>query len=378
MTQTVQKKSSAFRSVLYMALELSKSTWLLAFSDGDKIRRKGIRARNLDRVVEEVASAKRRFGLAEDVEMVSCYEAGLDGFWIHRWLLSKGVRNHVIDAGSIEGSSRRRKPKTDKIDAEKLVRDLIRHDRGEKRVWSVVRVPSLEQEDERRPHRELESLRRERTRLVNRMWGLLMSQGLCDVKFGRNFEDSFSRLELWDGGPLPTHLEREILRIRERIELVERQIGEIRKARARWLEQPSTEADRCAEKLFRIKAVGENSAWLFSTEFFAWREFKNGKQVGALGGLTGTPHASGSMNREKGISKAGNARVRRMAVELAWSWQRWQPQSALTKWFKERFGSGGPRMRRIGIVALARKILVVLWRYLEFGEVPEGAVMKAV
>jgi transposase len=210
------------------------------------------------------------------------------------------------------------------------------------------------------------------------MWGLLMSQGLCDVKFGRAFEESLSKLELWDGGPLPVHLEREILRIRERIELVERQISEIRKARARWLEQPSTEADLCAEKLYRIKAVGENSAWLFSTEFFAWREFKNGKQVGALGGLTGTPHASGNMSRERGISKAGNARVRRMAVELAWSWQRWQPQSALTKWFKERFGSGGSRMRRIGIVALARKILVALWRYLEFGEVPEGAVLKVV
>ncbi len=308
--------------------------------------------------------------------MVSCYEAGRDGFWLDRYLKSWSVENVVVDAASIEVKRRRRRVKTDRVDAVKLVTMLVRWDEGETTVWSVVRVPSVEEEDQRHLHRELLTLKKERTRQVNRMKGLLANQGVrLEVK--KDFLERLEAVRLWDGSSLCAGFLFRLQREYERLEFIWEQVQELEAERRRLLrESESAEMDQIRD-LSRLKGIGVNSAWLYVMEFFGWREFRNGKQVGSLAGLTPTHHQSGNLFREQGIDKSGNKRVRAMAIEIAWGWLRFQPHSQLSKWYQERFGGGGPRMRKVGIVALARKLLIALWRYLDQGVIPEGAELKA-
>lgn len=360
--------------VLYMALELSQKSWRCVFSDGGKERQVSIEARDLVRLGEEVGKAKRRFGLAPEARVRSCYEAGRDGFWLHRYLLSRGIENVVLESSSIEVDRRARRVKTDRLDGGRLLKQLLRHHR-EGDVLRVVRVPSLEQEDGRRLHRELERLKKERTGHRNRIQGLLATQGVV-LKPGRGFLSRLAGVVLWNGEPLPSDLREELEREYGRLRLVEEQMRGLEAERLKRLEERPELGQVLA--LARLRGLGCGSAWVLVMEFFGWRGFRNRREVGAAAGLVGTPYESGESRREQGISKAGNWRVRTLMIELGWSWLRYQPDSALSRWFRERFGGGGKRSRRIGVVALARRLLIGLWRYLEFGEVLAGAQLKPV
>jgi transposase len=361
---------------LYMAMELSNSTWKLAMrSEASKVSRYNVQARDLKGVLDKMRRARRRFGLADDSRVVSCYEAGRDGFWLHRWLSSEGVDNKVIDPASVEVNRRKRRTKTDRLDAEKLLSSLMRYEGGEKNVWAVVRVPTVEDEDRRRLHRELQRLKEERTGHTNRIRSLLVLHGLEVVGAlrGGRLRAGLDKFRCWDEKGLPPSVKAELNREANRLELVEEQILELTREQRQAMKDPATEPLRKVEALSRLRGIGTQSAWVFVHEAFGWRKFKNRRQLGAFAGLTGTPYASGNSERDQGISKAGNWRVRSMIVEIAWCWLRFQPRSKLTLWFQNRFAGGGKRMRRKGIVAMARRLLIDLWRYVEFGEVPAGA-----
>lgn len=364
--------------VLFLAFELSNKNWRLGFSTGwgQKARERNIPARDLARLAEEIEMARHRFKLSGTCRVVSCYEAGRDGFWLHRYLTAVRIENRVVDSSSIEVNRRAKHAKTDSLDVAKLLAMLIRYEGGEKRVWSVVRVPTLREEDERQGHRELTKLKSDRAREVNRIKGLLVSQGIVIEKRGKADVDP-EKLSLWDGSPLPEGLKERIRRGTERITQLDGQIAEIEGKRLDELMYSPRPDARKARALMNLKGIGPQTAWVCVKEFFGWREFKNRRQIGALAGLTPTPYQSGASAREQGISKAGNRHVRARAIETAWFWLRYQPKSALSRWYFERFADGGARRRRIGIVALARKLLIVLWRYLETGELPAGAAVKA-
>jgi transposase len=358
-----------------MALELSEKTWKLGFSTGlgQEPRQRDIPARGIPVVEQEIRAAKERFGLPPDTPVVSCYEAGRDGFWLHRWLLSLGVGSVVVDSSSIEIDRRQRRAKTDRLDVKKLLKMLVRYEQGERDVWRTVRVPSVAEEDSRQLHRELETLRHEQTSHTNRIKGLLSSCGLV-LEVDRDLPKQLKRLRQWDGSPLPADLHARLLREFERMQVVSRQIRALERERARRIRlDDSDPAVKQVRALLGVKGIGVNSSWLYVREVFGWREIRNRRQVGAIVGLTGSPYRSGNLDHEQGISKAGNRRMRAMAVEIAWGWLRFQRQSALSRWYERRFAQGGKRLRRIGIVALARKLLVALWKYLESGVPPEGA-----
>jgi transposase len=320
----------------------------------------------------EIGRAKSRFRLAEDTPVISCYEAGRDGFWLHRFLVSKGVQNLVVDSSSIEVNRRKRRAKSDRLDAAKLVSMLMRWHSGEKKVWSVVRVPSVEAEDGRQLHRELIELKGERTAHVNCIKGLLASVGL-EAVVDAKLPERLDAVRLWDGTPVPGGMRQRILREFERWQLVSRQIQELEAQRRRAMRDDDTPQVKKVRQLRNLRGIGENGAWLLVHEFFAWREIKNRRELASLAGLTPTPYDSGKSRREQGISKAGNRRVRWMMVQLAWGWLRYQPNSELSRWFLRRFGREKARLRKVGIVALARKLLIALWKYVETGERPAGA-----
>ena len=370
---------TATTPTLFVSFELGESTWKLAFTTGlgQRPRERTVPARSRAAVLREVAQAKRRFGLPPEAEVASCYEAGREGFWLHRWLVAEGIESRVVDASSIEVNRRLRRAKTDRMDAVRLVLLLVRFWSGERSVWSVVRVPSPEEEDRRHLHRELLTLKRERTRIANRIQGMLANQGLR-IDWRRPLGPQLAALRLWDGSPLPAGLRERLECEGERLALLNRQIDALAAARRERIRQGQDAAVRQVRQLLALRGIGTHSAWLYGMEFFGWRRFRNGKEVGPLAGLTPTPHQSGDLRREQGIAKAGNRHVRGMAIEIAWGWLRFQPRSALTRWYEERFGRGSSRLRRIGIVAVARKLLVALWRYLETGVVPEGAEVQAV
>ena len=376
---TPKKNDSKKESVLHLAFELSQKKWKLGFSNGNKMRFKSIDARNLEQLEEEIEKAKDRFRLDDDVRIVSCYEAGRDGFWLHRYLLSHGIENVVVDSSSIEVNRRKRRAKTDRIDARKLLSMLMRYHGGERKVWSVVRVPSVEAEDGRQLGRELDALNKERTRHRSRIRGLLIREGL-EVKnpSGKKFLQELESLCTWDGKELPADLKARIVREYERLRMVEEQMGILRKERERKVEAADTLSMRKVAQLRRLYGIGVTSSWDFVMEMFGWREFRNRKEVGAFPGLTPTPYDSGGSQREQGISKAGRGRIRALNIQIAWGWLRFQPKSKLSRWYIERFALGGKRMRRIGIVAVARRLLIDLWRYLEYGVVPEGARLRPV
>ena len=363
---------------LYVAFELGNKEWKLGFTVGfgQKPRERTVLAGDLGGVKREIERAKRRFGLSKRARVLSCYEAGRDGFWLHRYLVHIGVRNLVVDSSSIEVNRRARRAKTDKLDLGKLLTMLMRYDHGEWKVWSVVRVPTVEQEDNRQLHRELWALRGERTRHINRIKGLLASYGVR-MRVDRGFLVRLETKRLWDGRLVPEGLKRRLVREYERFEMVNRQIDEIKQQRADLIKTSKDPDVAMVRQLLTLRGIGPNSSWLYVKEFFGWREFRNGREVGSLAGLTPTPHQSGDEARERGISKAGNRHVRSTAIQIAWAWLRWQPESKLSRWYQERFANGSGRLRRIGIVALARRLLIDLWRYLKDGVIPEGAQLKA-
>jgi transposase len=370
-------ETTATAPVLLLAFELGESAWLLGFSPGfgQKVRRRKIAARDTAALLREIAQAKEHFGLAPETSVRSCYEAGRDGFWLHRFLEGHDVANVVVDSASIEVNRRKRRAKTDRLDVVGLVDLLARHLAGShKPPFSVVSVPSIADEDRRHLGRELKLVKKDRTRISNRIKGLLANVGLV-LDGGRNLRGQIERLRLWNGEPLPPFLQARLLRYAADYELQSARIRELEQERKGLLR--SAKPDPAVAKVWRmleLKGVGIESAWCYGTEFFGWRSFANRRQVGSLAGLTPTPHDSGAQEREKGIGKDGSRWVRGVAIEQAWAWLRFQPQSALSQWYQSRFGGGSQRLRKIGIVALARKLLIALWRFVEFGELPEGAV----
>ena len=362
---------------LYMAFELSQSKWKLGFSIGfgQELRIRTIKARDLAALQDEIKAAQKWFRLPEDTPVLSCYEAGREGFWLHRFLQSKGIESLVIDSSSIEVNRKARRAKTDRLDARKLLMMLMRYYLGEERVWSVVNAPSPEAEDNRHLHRELGALKAERTRHINRIKGLMVGQGI-DIVITDDFLAQLDTIRLWHGLPLPPGLRSRLAYEYQGLRFVEAQIKALEAERLDLIRH-STRADvELVRQLLRLKGIGVGSAWLFVMEFFAWRQFRNRREVGALSGLTPTPYQSGDDNREQGISKEGNTFVRSIAIQIAWGWLRHQPDSKLSRWYQKRFGRGGKRLRKIGIVAVARKLLIDCWIYLETGLVPEGVELK--
>lgn len=375
MTATPTSNGTTTTGVLYVAFELGDKDWKLAFTVGlgQKPRLRSMPARELPLLQAEIAKAKKRFGLPAEAPVKSCYEAGRDGFWLHRYLSACGVDNSVVDSASIEVNRRQRRAKTDRLDAGKLVNLLLRYHGGEPKVWCVVRVPSAAAEDARQLHRELEELKEERTAHGNRIKGLLASHGLNMPASVKGFAQELAEARLWDGSAVPADLQRRLLREHERWQVLERQIRELENERRQRIRRDQTPQVDKVRELLRLWGVGLNGAWLLVYELFAWRRFDNRKQVGGCVGLTPTPYNSGDSRREQGISRAGNRRLRRMLIELAWCWLRWQPDSDLSQWYLRRFGASNGRSRKVGVVAVARKLLIALWKYVERGEVPAGA-----
>ena len=376
-TRNAQDTTSA--GTLFVSFELSDKNWKLGFTTGhgQKPRERTVTARDQKRVLDEIAQAKRRFGLPETAPVVSCYEAGREGFWLHRFLEAHGMTNHVVDSSAIEVSRRQRRAKSDGLDVRKLLSMLIRYHEGERQVWQVVNVPSVEAEDQRHLHRDLETLKRERASTTARIKGLLRSQGI-QVTSLTKLPEQLDALRRWDGSPIPPGLRQRMLRVYAQDTFLSEQSAAVEAERRTQLQASTDARIEKVRQLMQLKGIGINGAWLLVMEFFGWRAFKNRREVGGLAGFTPTPYHSGESAREQGMSKSGNRHVRWMTTELAWGWLRSQPESALSVWFRERFGSGGKRLRRIGIVAVARKLLIALWRFLETGVLPEGAVLKLV
>ena len=361
---------------LYVALGLSRSSWVAAVHAPhvDKVSRHKLPpgAEGVLALVDRVRGQAER-ALGAPVRVMSCYEAGRDGFWLHRVLEGAGIGNRVIDPTSLLVDRRARRAKTDRLDAEALLRALMAWCRGEPRVCAMVRIPSVEEEDARRTTRERANLLKERVRHVNRVKGLLATQGVYDFEPLR--PDRLERLEALvtgDGRALPERLAAEVRRHLRRLALVLEMLAEVEAERDRAL----AEASGREAVLLRLKGIGAESAAVLCAEIFH-RTFANRRGVAAYAGLAPSPFDSGGTCREQGIGKAGNPRVRRIMVELAWLWVRFQHGSELSRWFTARVGAAKGRIRRIAIVALARKLLVALWRYVETGLVPTGAVLKA-
>jgi transposase len=366
-----------------LAIELSKKSWIVAVNTplSDKISHYTLKPCDGKELLDLCERIRTRVAreTKKSVEIVSCYEAGYDGFWLHRLLEAHGIRNYVIDPASLQVDRRARRAKTDGIDVEKLLRSLMAYLRGEPKVWSVVRVPSVAEEDDRRLHRERGRLIKERIQHVNRIKGLLAIHGIYNYQpLRRDRMQRLQGLRSGDGRTLPPRLKAEILRELQRLELV---IGMIKTIEAERdaIASAKTEAEHTSAKkiqdLVKIKCIGPEFATTLVGEVF-YRSIANRKQLASYVGLTPTHFQSGSMCRDQGISKAGNAKARTVMIELAWMWLRHQPDSPLSVWFRDRVGKLKGRIRRITIVAVARKLLIALWRYLETGLVPEGAILK--
>lgn len=377
MTMTRDNQSTSVGPYLLMAFELSARTWKIGFTvgRGSRPRVREVAAGAVERLLEEVSHAKRRFGLAPEAPVLSCYEAGREGFWVHRWAVAQGWTNQVVDSSSIEVNRRARRAKTDRLDLVGLLRLLERFAQGDASVWRVVRVPSEAEEDARHLHRWREALQQERTRLINRLHGLLATQGV-HVPVRAGFVERLATVRRWDGTPLPAGLLQRVRGVWAHLEGLTAQLAAVDAARAALPVSPATATGRWVERLQTLRGIGSIGAWSLTTEIFGWRQIRNRRELGALVGVVPAPYQSGETAHDQGITRAGNRHVRRMVVQLAWSWLRYQPTSALSRWYRERFARGR-RLRRLGIVALARKLLVAWWRYGETGLVPEGAVLKA-
>lgn len=383
---------------LYIALELSSETWKIASTDrmGRRPRLVNLKAGDLKGLTSEIDRSKARFELPADAAVVSCYEAGRDGFWLHRCLVSLGIRSHIVEPASLQVNRRQRRAKTDRIDAEKIVTALIRFEAGDRFACRMVRVPDKQIEDARHLHRELKSLKCEHTSHRNRIQGLLVACGCRDAEVNARFPSWLKHARGGDGELLGRRLVERLQREFERLQLVTEQIRQLQKEQYSLIRQAAKQVDegaRCqgtaggpsdrptgedrivaiAEHLIQLRGIGVVSSWTLSAEIFAWRDIRNRRQLAALVGLVPTPHASGSEEKEQGISKSGRSDLRVLMIEIAWLWLHYQPQSDLAKWYQRRFGGGTARERKRGIVALARKLLVALGKYAAEGQIPAGA-----
>jgi transposase len=366
-------------ATIYIAFELSKAKWKLGvlLPGSPKMSRYTIDGGDLTALSERLAQwGAKAEATGQPVRMISCYEAGYDGHWLHRWLTDHGVMNHEIDPASIQVNRRARRAKTDRIDLEQLMRTLLAYLRGEPRVCSIVRVPSPEDEDRRRGSRERDRLLKERSSHTNRITGLLHGQGIRDaMPLKPGFVESLDGMRTGDGRALPGRLKAEIVREHERLCLVHKQIKTLEATAKAEVRAPARgSVEEKIKGLIDVRGIGLVGGQKLMHEVF-YRSFNNRREVGSYLGLVNSPYDSGSTRRDQGISKAGNKRVRALAVELAWLWLRYQPDSELSRWFKARVGTLKGRIRRIAIVALARKLMIALWRYVTTGLVPVGAVV---
>jgi len=363
---------SVSEPTVYVAFELGKKDWKLAMTSGFGVQPwwRTVPSRDWAAVARALAHGRARFGLSASARVVSCYEAGRDGFWIHRALLAQGIANRVVDSASIEVNRRARRAKTDRLDALKLVTMLVRVGGGERRVWSEVRVPTVAAEAARHVSRERTALTQDQTRLVNQMRGWLATWGTTLP--ARRRGTWWTTLRDWAGAALPAEVQARLARAEARLAGLAAQIAELeaQQEAAVSASAPATAAPR----LVQLKGVATTSASVLLDEGLVWRAFRNRRQIGGLLGFAPTPYDSGESKREQGISRAGNARLQAISIQLAWNWVRWQPQSALTQWYQTHFGRG-KRARRIGIVAVARKLMIALWRYVTQGVIPAGAVL---
>jgi transposase len=366
---------------LVLAIELSNASWVLAAQVPGLPRVKAKRtieptAEALMAAIEGYRGRARAAG-REVERVVATYEASWSGFWLARWLAIHGVETHVIQPSSVPVDRRARRAKSDGIDAELLLRTLLAWLRGEPRVCSMVPIPAEADEDARRCVRERAELVTERVGLVNRIGAVLATLGGCDFDpLRRDRRERLGTLRTALGSPLPPHARAKIARMLDRLDLVRTQIAELEHERDAVLENDAPDrAGGMIQQLTRLRGIGVQSATVLVREAFV-REFANGKALGAYAGLAATPYSSGGTEREQGIDKAGNRRLRSVMVELAWLWQRYQPGSAQVNWFRGRVGGTGSRMRKVMVVALARKLLIALWRFATQGVLPEGAVLK--
>lgn len=375
MNAAVRSELSVVDPVLYVAFELSKKDWKLAMTSGFGVapRLRTVAAGDLAAVARTLRAARAWFQLPASAGVVSCYEAGRDGFWIHRALGTLGVANRVVDSSSIEVNRRARRTKTDRLDALKLVTMLVRVCQGEARVWGEVRVPAAAVEAARHGSRERTTLRQEQTRLRNQIGSWLATWGCAVSRRTRRQAQWWTQVRDWADAPLPAAVQARIARAEERLAVVTEQVATIEAAQA---EQTRASAPTEARhRLGQLRGVGSTSAAVLLEEGLTWREFRNRRQVGGLLGFAPAHYRSGQLARDQGIRRAGNKRLQSVMVQLAWGWLQWQPASALTRWYRERFDRG-KRARKVGIVALARKLCIALWRYAAFGIVPSGAILK--
>ena len=363
-------------ATLFVALELSRSTWLVALHSplSDKVSQHRIEGGDVEGLLALIARKREQAQarLGRPIRVVSCFEAGYDGFWLHRWLCAHGIENRVLDAASLLVDRRAKRAKTDRLDAAGLLRTLMALERGEMQVCRVVHVPSPAQEDARRRSRERTRLVVERGQHVSRIKGLLMTQGIRDFEpTRRDWPARLEALRTPDGQELAPCLRAEVLRECRRLWQVMEMVAEVEAEQKAVMDAE----DGHAARLTRLRGIGLTFATVLANEVF-FRDFRNRREVGGYLGLAPSPWQSGRVRRDQGIAKAGNPRARRTAIELAWLWLRHQPGSALVRWFHERVGTGTGRMRRILLVAMARKLIVALWRYVTLGTVPEGALLK--
>jgi len=366
---------SVNESILYVSFELGKKEWKLAMTSGFGMQPwlRTVVGGDLGAVERAIRSGRQRFGLPVTARVISCYEAGRDGFWIHRALRALGIENRVVDSASIEVNRRARRTKTDRIDALKLVMMLVRVCCGEQRVFAEVRVPSAEAEAARHRSRERSALVQERTRLRNQIGSWLATCG-CRVTARRRQQATWwTSVRDWAAAPLPPEVQARIARAEARLAVVAEQIATLDASQTATVRQ--AEPGSALARLVQLKGVATTSASVLVDEGVVWRAFANRRQIGGLLGFAPTKYDSGESERDQGISRAGNKRLQSVMVQLAWGWVHWQRQSALTRWYQERFGRG-KRARRVGIVALARKLLIALWRYATAGVLPAGAVLK--
>ena len=369
-------------AAVFVSLELSRSTWLitsLSPGGGEKMSKHSVRGGDVAGLLHQLAKLrdKAQARTGETFPVIVIQEAGLDGFWLHRVLEAEGIESHVVDAASILTSRRRRRAKTDRIDGETLLRTLLAYKRGEPRVCAMVKAPSPGEEDRRRLCRERKTLVAERVEHVNRIKGLLFAQGISDYEpLHRDRRQRLEELTTGDGRPLPAHLEAQIGRELDRLELLLKQLKAVEAERDALLEPAGDAAPTPMAALAGLRGIGPEFAAMLWLECF-FRSFSNRRQVAAYAGLAPTPWQSGSVQHEQGVSKSGNPRLRTTMIQLAWLWLQHQPTSELSLWFKERVQRDGGRGKKTTIVALARKLLVALWKFVSNGVVIEGALMKA-
>lgn len=377
-TPLIESMASAL-AVLYLAIELGVQKWHLLFGDGERRRYRTIEARDLVSLLSEIRLCKEKLNLPSEALVVSCFEAGRDGHWLHRALCAEGINNLEVTSTSIKVKQQGKHRKTDRLDLDSLYLQLIHYTQGERDEVQVVNVPSKEAEAEMRLDRMLSQLKKEQTQHRNRMQSVLIRYGLRLKQVGgADWDQVASQLRDWSGQGLPVQVLSELHLENQRMVLVKQQRQELEQERDRLIEKGEGKVYEQIRRLLSLRSLGPVISWRLVTEFYGWRAFKNRKQIGALSGLVGTPYNSGQSEREQGISHEGNPRVRSLAIELAWFWIRLQPTSKWSLWFRRRFAQGSKRMRKIGIVGVARHLLIDLWHFLEDGVVPEGAVLKRI